>query len=466
MHFNNSINRTLSIFLLVILLFSSGELLAQENSPYSRYGLGDLASGQNIACRAMGGFSAAYSDYGILGAPFNINLTNPASLGFLSNTKNFSNTIFDIGTEVNTRTLKNNSSTSKYTSTNAYVSYLQVAFPISSPKMEKRGTSWGVSFGLKPLSRVSYKVEQNNRLSGIDSINSLYEGNGGMNQANVSTGIRFIGKGKNKNEFAIGLSSGYTFGNRSLSTRTSIINDTVDFYKSNSEVQTRFGGVFLNTGVQYEMHINNGGTLRLGAYANLQQRLKANRNSVNETFGYDLSGGVVRIDSVYITTDVKGEVLIPVTYGGGFTYQSKNKQWLAGADFETTNWNDFRFFGDKENVQSTWTIRAGAEFYPARFNAATNRYWNYIKYRAGFYYGPDYIRLTENRERYAVTFGAGLPLTTPRLIQSRGEYVALNTSFELGSVGNNTATGFRESSFRLNIGISMNARWFQKRSYE
>ena len=455
-----------NIIVLLFLVIHSSVLMAQENSPYSRYGIGDLLNGSNIATRAMGGISAAYSDYGILGAPFNINLANPASLGFLTNTKNFSNTIFDIGTEVNWRTLKSNNNTSKYTSANAIISYLQVAFPVSSSKMEKKGTSWGVSFGLRPISRVSYKVEQNGRIAGIDSTNALYEGNGGINQVNVSTGVRFIGKGKAKNEFSIGLSSGYTFGNRSFSTRMSIINDSIDFYKSNSEVQSRFGGVFLNAGLQYEIHLTNGSKLRLGGYANLQQTLNASQNSINETFGYDLSGGVVPIDSVYKTSDVAGQMKIPATYGAGFTYQSKNKQWLVGADFETTSWANFRYYGEKENIQSTCTVKAGAEFYPARFNAASNRYWNYIKYRSGFYYGPDYVKLKESRNRYAVTVGAGFPLTTPRLIQSRGEYVALNTSFELGSVGNNTSTGFRESNMRVNVGISMNARWFQKRNYD
>jgi hypothetical protein len=246
----------------------------------------------------------------------------------------------------------------------------------------------------------------------------------------------------------------------------SIINDSIDFYKSNSEVQSRFGGVFLNAGLQYEIHLTNGSKLRLGGYANLQQTLNASQNSINETFGYDLSGGVVPIDSVYKTSDVAGQMKIPATYGAGFTYQSKNKQWLVGADFETTSWANFRYYGEKENIQSTCTVKAGAEFYPARFNAASNRYWNYIKYRSGFYYGPDYVKLKESRNRYAVTVGAGFPLTTPRLIQSRGEYVALNTSFELGSVGNNTSTGFRESNMRVNVGISMNARWFQKRNYD
>jgi hypothetical protein len=64
------------------------------------------------------------------------------------------------------------------------------------------------------------------------------------------------------------------------------------------------------------------------------------------------------------------------------------------------------------------------------------------------------------------TGGISMPLTTPRLIQTRGEYVTLNTSFEIGSRGANTSSGIKEGITRINIGIAMNARWFQKRSYD
>ncbi len=467
MHSVNLItNRFKALAILMISVWSYATVQAQDNSPYSRYGLGDLFSGQNIVNKGMGGFAAAYSDYGIVGAPFNINMVNPASLGFLSNTKNFSNTIFDLGSEVGARTLKSTVNTDKYTSNNAMISYLQIGFPISSTKMEKKGKFWGLSFGLRPLTRINYKVEQNGRISNVDSVNTLFEGTGGTNQANVSTGFRIIGKGKHKNEFSIGVSSGYTFGNKTYSTRTSLINDTVTYYKGNTEVQSRFGGVFLNTGTQYEMHFNAAGTLRLGAYANLQQNLQAKQNTINETFGYDGNGGVIRIDSVAITNDVPGKVVIPTTMGAGFTYQSNNKNWLLGADFEMGNWASYRYYNQSENVINNWTLRAGVEFYPAKSTAANNHYWNYIKYRTGFYYGPDNIKLTEVRYHYAATFGATLPLTTPRYIQSRGEYVAMHTSFELGARGNKQTSQLRENFMRFNIGISMNARWFQKRSYE
>ncbi len=38
-------------------------VFAQDNSPYSRYGLGDLVPNTNVNSRAMGGVSAGYVDY-------------------------------------------------------------------------------------------------------------------------------------------------------------------------------------------------------------------------------------------------------------------------------------------------------------------------------------------------------------------------------------------------------------------
>ena len=113
---------------------------AQENSPYSRYGIGDIVPNQNIVSRAMGGISAGYTNpnYGdhkyITPALLfqSINLVNPASLGGLNNT------IFDVGGEVDIRTLRSTTSPAKYRATNTLISYLQVGFPIASEKMKKK----------------------------------------------------------------------------------------------------------------------------------------------------------------------------------------------------------------------------------------------------------------------------------------------------------------------------------------
>lgn len=456
-----------AFFLPLFLLINTGAAWSQLNSPYSRYGLGDLLSSQNAVNRGMGGFAAAYSDYGLVGSPFHINFTNPASLGNLSQTKNFSNTIFDMGSEVMIQTLKSTTTADKFRSTGAIINYLQVGFPISTPRMEKKGRSWGLSFGLRPVTRISYKVEERGRLSNIDSINTLYEGNGGLNQVNVSTGYRIIGNGKYKNEFSFGISTGYLFGNKSNSTRTSLVNDTVSYYKSNNELKARYGGVFLHGGIQYRMTVGKSATLRLGAYAHLQQNLSAVESTINETFGFDASGGLIRIDSVSFREEVSGSIALPATYGAGFAYQSGNRHWLFGADVELTGWSAYRYFGQPDLLRDIWTVRGGVEYYPASASQAGSKYFQYVKYRAGAYFGPDYISLTPSaRNLYAFTAGATLPLTTPRFIQSRGEYVSLTTTCEIGARGDRESAGLRENFVRLNIGLSMNARWFQKRSYD
>ena len=410
----------------------------------------------------MGGIAAGYSNF------LNINFKNPASLGSISTGKNVSNTIFDVGGEIDVRTLKSTGIESKYSSTNTIISYLQAAFPISTAKMEKKGTTWGLSFGLRPITRIGYKVEKNERLPGIDSLSTLYEGTGGINQVNVSTGFKMITSRRipeNPGSLSIGFSSGYTFGNRDYSTQKVFIDDTVTYYKSNTQSQSYFGGIFLNTGIQYLFPINKVAFIKIGGYANLQQNLRARQDNVNETFVFDGNGGIVAIDTINATKDLAGTVKLPATYGVGLTYQDNNNHWLLGADFEFSNWSKYRYYGERDLVRDNWTLRVGAEYYPAKNNTTEKKYWSFVKYRAGFYYGPDYVKLDKTRSNYAATLGASLPLTTANLLRY-GDFVMLNTAIEVGGRGNKQSAAFRESNFRLSIGISMNARWFQKRSYQ
>ena len=60
-----------SSFVLFTITFSLGSItgFSQDNSPYSRYGLGDMTPPTNITLRGLGGISAAYND--ILSINFN-----------------------------------------------------------------------------------------------------------------------------------------------------------------------------------------------------------------------------------------------------------------------------------------------------------------------------------------------------------------------------------------------------------
>jgi hypothetical protein len=448
------------ILLIFVALGTVGVAAAQENSPLSRYGMGDLIPNQNISSRAMGGITAAMADTTFARSGANphmanntgsINTNNPASFG------NLNYTIFDLGGEIDVRTIKSTNPAKRFTSVNTLFSYLQMGFPIASAKMKRKGMAWGMALGLKPITRVSYKIEQNSRLTNIDSLNTLYEGDGGINQAFIGTGYKY-------KRFSIGINTGYNFGSKSYNTRLTFINDTTNYYRSNTGNKTTFGGVFLNAGVQYDIPLKSKALLRLGAYGTLQQNFKANRNDVVETFYTDDNGANYRIDSVYEKNDISGTIKMPATFGGGFTYQNNN--WLFGADFETTNWNSYRYYNSSDNVQNNWTIRGGAQYFPAKPGMSVRKYFNFVKYRAGFYYGTDYINLNGSKPQYGFTLGTGMPLTALSRYNLDGNSgdVVLNTALEFASRGSKT-TNLRENIVRFSIGVSMSASWFRKIKY-
>src|SRR4030095_7749492 len=68
-------NSLFSTFLVLFFCFSL-PAFSQDNSPYSRYGIGDLVPSTNIPSRGMGGLSAGYIDV------LSINFNNPASYAF------------------------------------------------------------------------------------------------------------------------------------------------------------------------------------------------------------------------------------------------------------------------------------------------------------------------------------------------------------------------------------------------
>jgi hypothetical protein len=437
--------------ILMVLFVACGlqmSALAQENSPYSRYGLGDLTPNHPSFTRGMGGIAAGVIDNN------NINFVNPASLASMFNT------ILDIGTDIDYRTLKSSVPAKKFTAANTYVSYLQLAFPLSTPKMIKKNMFWGMSLGLKPVTKSNYKIEKNER-NAIDSLNTLYEGSGGTTQAFVGTGLK-IGN------LSFGINAGYMFGSKDISTKLTYINDSTFYAMSNSEDKSTFGGLFINGGLQYDIVLKKDSKnkeaekiLRLGLYGNLQNKLKASNDKIRETIIYDQNGTPFKVDSVY-ENNVRGNIIYPAMAGLGFTYQDLH--WLAGADFEYGNWAAYRYYGQKDNVQDNWKVRVGMQYYPAQLNTPVKKYFNFVKYRAGIYYGSDYINTNKNRPEYGFTIGTGMPLTSLKKISYSGEYAVLNTGLEFSNRGNKQ-TNLRENVFRVSIGIALNARWFQKPKY-
>jgi hypothetical protein len=438
----------------VIVLFTSLFAQAQENSPYSRYGMGDLVPSQSISSRSMGGISAGFIDIFPIGKiPTSLNINNPASLGYIRST------IFDFGVEVDRKILKSNTTPQKYTANNAIISYFQLGLPISTPKMLKKDMSMGISFGLRPVTKVNYKIVAGSYLRGIDSVGTLYEGNGGINQVNISTGLRI-------KKFSAGITGAYNFGNKETSSkREFLVPDSIPYSSSNQIVKTTFSGISTSVGAQYAFLLKDSSNIIIGASANLQYKLNGKRDCLDETFIFGQNNEILNIDTVRYLGGEKGKIIMPASYTVGFTYSDKESHWIIGSDINIAQWSNYRNYGQTDAVKNSMKLHVGVQYFPAKLTTPASKYWQFVKYRAGFYYGNDYINLGAKRPDYAFTFGTGMPLTSLRRFGA-SEFVLLNTGIEIGQRGNRVNQSLREGVFRVNFGVSIStSSWFQKRKY-
>jgi hypothetical protein len=446
-------------------VFFTVTVFSQENSPFSRYGLGDLMPSQHILSRGMGGLSVAYADGQM------VNFANPAS---------FANTrivTYDLGVSIDSRTLRSNSPVEKYNSANFSPVYLAVAMPLSAKK------GLGISFGFKPLSRINYSVMRNERLSNIDSIQTLFEGSGGLNQFYVGMGKQFFKKDKKtgqkiSNGLSIGFTTGYNFGRKETATKKAFINDTVAYHKSNYATTTSFGGAFITGGIQYAVLLDTSINKRkatidrvyltLGATAALGQNLYANQDFVKQTFDYNASGGEYKIDSVSSGTNLKGRINIPATYTAGFLVQKKSFDasgaydiWSFGAEYTTAKWSEYSFYNQKDATVDNWQLKVGGQWVPDPKNI--RNYFNRVTYRAGFNIGKDYVNADGNElKSYGITFGLGLPVRPARFSY---QFTTVHTAIEFGRRGS-AVNNITEGYFKLSVGLSLSDLWFIKRKYD
>ena len=414
--------------LLFLLALQITFLSAQVNSssPYSRYGIGDISNNGFGQSQAMGGIG--------IGVRTNkhINVLNPASYTSVDSLA----FLFEFGLE---NQFKMFSTTNETSSSNyANLQYLAFEFPVTK--------WWASSTGIMPYSNIGYNLKNTSTLTGLDTVETFYNGYGGVNQFYFGNSFTVI-----KN-LSIGANISYLFG--SLNQLNSAIfindNDATDIF---IEKQIYVGDFNFDFGTQYTLDLKNNSSLTIGATYGLQNDLSASQNLV--TTGIVNSGGTTAADTLAFLDNEDGIISIPSKLGLGFTYVLKNKL-IIGVDYSMQDWSDASVFGKNDSLTTSNVIRVGIEYVPASKNSLS--YYKRISYRAGLKYDNTYLNINGNQiSDIGISFGVGLPL--------RRTQTSLNIAVEVGQRGTNTNNLLKENYARFSLNLTLADKWFKKKKF-
>ena len=402
-------------------------------SPYSRFGVGELAPQYNLRSSAMGGISQ-----GITGAT-GINFANPASYAAFDSLS----FLFDIAVTGNFTTLK--SETEKDRSSTASLNYITFGFPIT-----KR---WHTALGLVPISSVSYDiynvVKAEDYSNGETCGNAYYffTGNGSFNQAFWGNSFKI------SESFAVGLNVGYMFGNSDYIRSLSF--DSIYIRSTKIDNRIYVNGFTFEPSVQYHLSLPNKDKITIGATYHVQNSIKAENDVLARSmFGGEGNNPGSTPDSISRKI-INGHLKMPASLKAGFSYGRTGK-FVAGADFYWTNWANYELFDLNDNLSNNWGVSIGGEIIPSAKPAA--KYFQKVAYRAGVKTQQSLFEFNgEKINLYAVTLGMGLPLPRSK--------TTLNLYFEAGTKGKTTYPLIQDDYFKLGAALSLYEMWFYKRQY-
>lgn len=394
----------------------------ESNSPYSRFGIGELHDFSTATQSAMGGVSIADND------PYSINFNNPASYSTIFKQR----FIMQTGGFHTSKLLKTNTQNQVVNSTN--FNYLMLAFPVNK--------FWASSIGLLPYSEMSYSFSDVNV---NPSANLFFEGNGGITKFYFGNSVTPV-----KN-LSLGFNINYLFGNLN-SSRKVVFTDS-DIFNTRNNDDTNIKGFNLDFGLQYKVKLGDWHSV-IGITLDDGAEISAKRTTLTET--YRLSGELEIVeDTVENLTLNNGVLNLPSAFGMGLSLSNDN--WKILADYKNENWADYQLFNESDSLSNSSRMSFGCEFVPDK--KAINKYYKMIRYRLGMYSSKTYLNLKNQQlNKIAVSFGLGLPLKRSGTL--------FNVSAEFGQMGTLDNDLIQESFARFKIGFIFSDVWFVKRKYD
>lgn len=411
-------------FLISSCLLLSLVSFSQEgtSSPYSFYGIGETRFNGTVESRSMGGIS-------MIPDSTRINFQNPAGYG------NIKWTNFTIG--ASTSRTKQKTETSSSTAKRTTLDYLALAIPMGK---------FGAGFGLIPYSSVGYKIE--NIYPDGSQNNKRFNGWGGMNRVFLGTGYRILPN------LSVGASAYYNFGKIQTNSLEFIPFVPVGSRELNVN---ELNGVNFNFGVMHQFKLKD----KLAVFSSLYYTPKSTLTSNNErtigTVTYNLNYDLTGVDS-YDPVTTKTDLQMPQKWALGLGVGNERK-WVVGAEVAIQDVGKlYNNYNTLDNVTyGKFQKYSIGGYYTPNANPFVS-YAKRITYRGGFVYEKTGLIVNSTSiNDVGMTLGLGLPIT--------GSLSNLNLGLEFGKKGTTSNNLVQENYLILNVGFSLNDKWFVKSKY-
>lgn len=418
-------------FFLLLLSIMSLQLTNAQNvisMPYSGIGIGILNKGSNGILNGMGGSSYAMQN------PYYINFRNPASYAAFDSLS----FVADVAASIYVSTLSSNNLTQK--NSNARADYIAIGLPITR--------HWRTSVGIVPFSTIGYDMIDSKAFDPIGKISYEYSARGGINELYWGNAFR-ICKG-----LSIGLNASYMFGSAYYISNTEFEGNY--FYNTHINDAYHIDGIFLTGGLQYFFNVKENHRIGLGAtYSNTAYIWARENQLVNYYEG--AYSTVITYDTAFSSNTLRGNLYIPQSIGGGFSYSYKDKLTIA-ADVTWRNWEKYSLMGHGDSLKNSITASLGAQFVPDPLSA---KFLKRIAFRVGAKYSTGEIFIHNKPvSEFGVSLGLGIPLTT------FNTHSSINVLFEYGRMGTQVKDLIKQNYFRFTLNFTLQEKWYQRMKLE
>jgi len=438
----------LNLFILIVIAHCTYSQNISQ-SPYSRFGLGELQSQCFAAQNAMGQVGQG------LRTSAGANPLNPASYSA------FMYTSYEGGLLVNSTTQSNSVFSQKVN--NASMAYMSLGVPISLKH------KIGAVAGLMPYSTGSYVLDDTvQKLNNTISVRDYVNGQGNFNRAFMGVGKDFF------NKISAGVNFNYIWG--------SYRNTVASFYPQDSGYFSpaiinsgSVGSIMIDGGLQFHhtfriRHIKENDTTYkryyfvLGTSGNLPSKLYGTQSYLygNTVF----TGDPKQIgfwDTIAYHTDQKGYITIPMQYKMGLCFGRADK-WNLYIDYEQSQWKNFENFGRKEPLADRTKMAIGFSWMPDRMANLKKQYLKRIEYRLGVREEKLYYLVNNKQiEELAFSGGVSLPVLIPKGSARPEESARLHLSFDYTQRGTTSDKLVLENIWHIYFGVTFTDKWFTQR---